>query len=294
MMKNRLITGKTKVYGVIGYPITHSLSPVMFNAAFEHCRLDSVYVAFPMSEKKIRVAWQGLGELSIQGLNVTSPLKEVVHSLCTSLTEAANIVGAVNTVAFGPEGAIGHNTDGSGFLRSLIEDSGFEPQGARVLMLGAGGAARALAFTLATAGVEQLFILNRTFGRAWTLSQETMLKAGRAVTADRLNQEQLLRYLGMSDLLINTIPRHQLAESELVSWIQQAGSIKPRLVADLNYGIEPTALLSAARDNGCAVMDGLGMLVYQGAAAFEWWTGREAPVDVMRQAAESHLALNVE
>ncbi|MGB9826408.1 MAG: shikimate dehydrogenase family protein, partial [Desulfofundulus sp.] len=167
---SELISGRTRVCGLFGFPVEHSFSPAMHNAAFRHLGLDFVYVAFPVPPRELGAAVTAIRALNLAGVNVTVPHKEKVILYLDELTDGARLAGAVNTIV--PQGGrlVGHNTDGAGFLRFLTDDIGLDPAGKSVFILGAGGAARALAVYLALNGVEQLLVANRTLSRAAELA----------------------------------------------------------------------------------------------------------------------------
>lgn len=287
----RDLTGASSVVGIIGRPVAHSLSPLMHNRAFAHLGLDWVYVPFEVEEDALGRAIAGLKALSVRGVNVTIPYKTAVMPFVDRLAPAASAVGAVNTIINRRGVLVGDNTDGIGFVRSLTDEANLDPAGARVLMLGAGGAARAIAVELARHGAEHIVIANRTEARARELA-EVVERHGAAVTALDLEPGRLGPELERADLLVQTTPLGLAGNTDTGQGEVQAEDTRlpvdadllrpPLLVADIVYTPIETPLLKAAGKNGCPVLHGWGMLLYQGVEAFERWTETEAPVDVMR------------
>jgi len=273
-----------KVYGVIGNPIEHSLSPVMHNAAFEALGLDAIYLAFKVAEHDLGDAIRGAKSLGIAGLNVTIPLKEKALAFVEA-DDIASRIGAINTIDFTSETPTGYNTDGIGALTVLKERVG-EIKGKEVLILGAGGAARAIAFYLDTEGA-RLTIANRTEDRAAMLASSLH-------NADfiSLSEEELKRHIKDADILINTtsVGMYPRADATLVN----AGMMHSRLVVfDIVYNPAETKLLREAKKAGVqTIIEGVKMLVYQGAASFRIWTGMEPPVEVMEAAVRKALSLS--
>jgi len=289
MMAEHMMS-QTTVVGVMGYPIGHSLSPIMHNAAYAAMGLPWVYVPFAAPPAALATALAGLGALGVRGVNVTIPHKQAVIPFMAELTPAAAAVGSVNTVAITPAGLCGHSTDGHGFLRGLTE-RGFPVQGARAVVLGAGGAARAAVGALAGAGVAALTIVARTPARAADLPAlaqrlapahiETALASWDDVgVRDLLAQAHLL----VNATSIGMTPQHSDEAPVPADWLHPA-----LWVYDLVYTPRRTALLRAAAARGCPVIDGVAMLVYQGAEAIAFWSGRPAPVTIMEAALAPYL-----
>jgi len=273
-----------KVYGVIGDPIEHSLSPVMHNAAFEALGLDAIYLAFRVAEHELGDAIRGAKSLGIAGLNVTIPLKEKALAFVDA-DDVATRIGAINTIAFTSGTPTGYNTDGIGALTVLKERVG-EMRGKEVLILGAGGAARAIAFYLDAEGA-RLTIANRSEDRAAMLASSLH-------NADfiSLREEELKRHIRDADILINTTPvgMYPRADATLVN----ARMMHPELVVfDIVYNPAETKLLREAKKAGVqTIIEGVKMLVYQGAASFRIWTGMKPPVEVMESAVRKALSLS--
>ena len=281
-----VVSGKTKVYAVIGDPIEHSLSPAMQNAAFDACKLDSVFLAFKVKSAEVGYAISGTRALSIQGLNVTMPHKNAVIGFLDEVDQTAQLLDAVNTVKNENGKLCGFNTDGAGALAALNEN-GVEPKGKKVVLLGAGGAARAVAFALAREA-DELSILNRTLVSAAELADLLKQEFDANVIAYALSPLAVKANVAEADLLINatSVGMKPNAGQTLVApeWL------KPDLaVMDIVYDPIETKLAKDAKAAGAKVVSGVEMLVYQGAASFEIWTGCKAPVEVMRRAALHQL-----
>ena len=269
----------TRLAAVIGSPVRHSLSPAMHNAAFAELGLDWVYVACEVAPGSVGAAFAGARALGLGGLSVTIPHKAAALAEVDELTPTARAVGAVNTVVPRGDGRLlGENTDGPGFLASLA-DEGFLPAGRHCAVIGAGGAARAVVHALGGAGVAAVVVVNRSTDRA----EETAALAGSAgrvgVAAD----------VKQADLVVNATPLG-LAGGEVTQLPVSADLLGDgQLVVDLVPNPAVTPLMRAARERGARVAGGVGMLVHQGALAFELWTGRPAPLGVMRAAAVQAL-----
>ncbi|WP_258359266.1 shikimate dehydrogenase [Moorella sulfitireducens (nom. illeg.)] len=273
------VKSTTGLVALIGYPVGHSLSPLMQNAAFASAGLDLVYLAFAVAPPDLPAALAGLKALGFMGANVTVPHKEAVIKYLDAVEPIAARIGAVNTIVNKDGRLTGYNTDAGGFLRSLRE-AGFDPAGKQAVILGAGGAARAVAFALAGAGCAALTIANRTLEKAGCLAAElTGLKV--PVGACNLQEEELRPRIEGADLVVNATSAGMAPAVEAVplpaAWLNSR-----QWVYDLVYNPLETKFLRQARQRGCRVISGLGMLLYQGAAAFTLWTGKTAPVEVMR------------
>lgn len=263
----------TRLAAVIGFPVRHSLSPAMHNAAFGELGLDWVYVAFEVAPGGVEAAFAGVRALGFGGLSVTIPHKSAALEAVDEVSDAARAVGAVNTVVPTAGGRLrGDNTDGAGFLAALT-DEGFDPTGRICAVLGAGGAARAAVHALAGAGAAEVAVINRTPARAETTAALAGATGRVGSPADVVH----------ADLVVNATPLGLAGSQELP--IDPELLREGQLVVDLVPNPAVTPLMRAARERGAGVAGGLGMLVHQGALAFELWTGRPAPVGVMRDAA---------
>ncbi len=277
---------KLRLFALIGDPVEQSLSPAMHNAAFRALGLDYAYVALRVPKRFLADAVGGIRALDIAGFNITTPHKISIIGLLDELDESASLVGAVNTVKNEREKLIGFNTDGAGALRSLEEKIGTVKE-KEVVLLGAGGAARAIAFSLARAGA-RLTIANRTVPRARALASTIKQKLGVDVKVISLNRAELTGNLKNADILINAtlVGMYPKADQTLVtSSMMHRGLV----VYDIVYEPLRTRLLREARQAGGRTIDGLNMLVHQGALAFEIWTDERAPIKVMEAAAKREL-----
>jgi shikimate dehydrogenase len=287
-----MIKPGTKLCGVIGDPVLHTLSPAMHNAAIAELGIDYAYLAFHVKTPGLGAAVEGIRALGIRGLNVTIPHKVAVAQFLDELDPLARDIGAVNTIV-NDEGKLkGYNTDAAGFLQSL-QATGFELKGKKVVLLGAGGAARAMGFALAQAGSE-ITILNRkrTLSQAMVLSANLERISSSEVTALELNTVNLKAVLAEADLLVNATSAGMEPDAEETP--VPTDLLKPGMtVFDVVYAPLETRLLREAASKGCQVVSGLEMLVRQAALAFKLWTGEDAPLEVMREAAMSSLVPNV-
>jgi shikimate dehydrogenase len=269
------VTGaRTRVAGIVGWPVEHSLSPAMHNAAFAALGLDWTYVAFPVRPDVAEQAIAGLAAAGVAGLNATIPHKRAALAVASSASEAALRIGAANTlVPDGDGGFRADNTDGEGFLRALDEQAPLDLAGAEALVIGAGGAARAVVHALRSRGA-RVRVANRTTARAAELGDPVPFAP-----------RELEAAAGRAALVVNatSLGLHgDAAPPEL----PLAGIGPGQAVADVVYRPGGTPWLAAARDRGARTVDGLGMLLHQGAAAFAQWTGREPPLAAMRAALE--------
>ena len=278
-----------KYVGLIGYPLGHSVSPPMQQAAFDHYQLDVCYEVWETEPSQFDALAGRLRQPSTLGANVTVPYKETVMPLVDDLDEFAHQIGAVNTIVHREGKLSGHNTDADGFLKALRELGGFGPAGKRVVLLGAGGVAKAASFALANAGVKSLAITDVIGERAQALASSLSL-LGMEVNVLDGESESLEAALWKCDLVVNCTPlgmKHGATEGQ--SPLEAKLIPKEALIYDVVYNPIETPLILAAKKAGARTLGGLAMLVYQGAAAFELWTGREAPVDIMYEAAKRGL-----
>ncbi len=278
------VSGRTKVYALIGCPVEHSLSPTIHNAAFQHLGLDYIYVAFNVQAEGLRDAILGVRSLGICGLNVTMPHKISIVKHLDELDETVKRIGSVNTVLNRDGKLIGYTTDGIGALNAL-RHAGIDPSNKKIVILGAGGASRSISFTLAECARE-LVILNRTLEKAESLLDDMLrLSGGKAdVRAKQLNDENLRVELDNADILINATSVG-MKPNDASTLVKRDLLHRNLIVFDIVYDPPETRLLRDARSVGARTVDGLSMLVHQGAASFEIWTGMKAPVEVMMEAA---------
>lgn len=262
-------------YAIIGDPVTHSLSPAMHNAGFKAVGLDAQYHRIPVKMSELKEGLQFLKDNNYNGWNVTYPLKEAIIPFLDHVSSAALAIGAVNTVKAVDGLLYGHNTDGEGFLQSLLT-KGHSLKGKNIVILGAGGAAKAIAVTLA-AHQAVLTILNRNESKAKVLAEKIRELGGKASWGE-LNSDKWLQEV---DVLIQTTPIGMKGEKFPFSL---EGIALSSLVVDLIYHPARTPFLEEAELRGCATMNGLEMLLYQGVLAWEYWLNSEAPISVMHRA----------
>lgn len=275
-----MISGKTKIYGIFGHPVEHTFSPGMHNSAFKKLGMDSCYVPFAVPPENLEDAVRAVIPLGLRGLNVTVPHKERVLAFLDELSEEARLIGAVNTIEVRKGRLIGHNTDGRGFLRSLREHGGLEPKGKKFLFIGSGGAARAVSFSLALAGAALIVFRDPDDRKASLLANDIREKTG--VPALAIGQERLPEHTADADCLINASPLGLKRKDSLP--LPEDLIKSSHLVCDLVYNPPETAFLKVAKKRRAKRLSGLGMLLYQGVIAFEIWTGKKAPVLVMKNA----------
>lgn len=275
-----MISGTTSVFGIFGHPVEHTFSPGMHNAAFAKIKRDACYVPFAVAPADLERAVRAIVPLGIRGLNVTIPHKETIIPFLDDLTDDARMIGAVNTIEVARGRLTGHNTDGRGFLRSLREETGFRPKGKTVLMVGSGGAARAVGFSLALSGAQTILLCDLDAVKAKRLGRDIENKTAARVKV--VNPEDLEKTGQAADCVINATPLGLKPGDPLP--VPRHVIRKDRLICDLIYNPIRTPLLKAARAAGADALSGIGMLLYQGVIAFEIWTGGKAPVDVMRSA----------
>jgi shikimate dehydrogenase len=278
------ISGSTRIVAVMGHPVGHTLSPAMQNAAFRALDMDWIYVAFDVAPEGLAEALHGCAALGMRGANVTVSLKEVAASVVDRLGPSATRLGSVNTIEFTEDGLVGHSTDGVGVLRSLKEDLGIDPAGKDVVVLGAGGAAAAIVHAVLEAGARSVTIANRTFERGKRLRESVLETAGADAPLEAVPLTDLDRWEHNVDLVVNATYLGWKPDDPMP--VPESFLRDGMAVLDTCYNPDGTPLLEAARRKGLPCADGIGMLVHQGAAGFEIWTGRQAPVDVMRNALE--------
>ncbi len=269
--------------GIIGHPIGHSISPVFQQAALDAIAFDGVYQPWDVDPSDVGEFVAGLRAPGTLGINVTVPHKEAVIPFLDEVDDWASTAGAVNTIVNRDGRLTGHNTDGIGFLRALREGADFDPRGKDVLVLGAGGSARGVVYALARAGVAQMFIANRTLERAERLAS---LSIDSGVAAEGIELSQAADAATEVALIVNCTSMGMVHGPDETGTPLSAADIPATvLVNDLVYNPPETPLLREAAQAGAATLGGIQMLVYQGAASFEMWTGQPAPVPVMLEAA---------
>ena len=283
------VTGYTKVLGIFGYPVGHTLSPLMQNAAIEASGLPYIYVPFEVSPENLESAINGIRSLGIVGVNITVPHKEKVLPFLDEITEEASLIGSVNTIENKNGRLIGHNTDSRGYIRSLREDAGFDPKGKRALIIGAGGAARGIAFGLFLEGVSEIIIANRTIEKAEEIKVNYAEKYRRKhiqIKTAPLSYLKDPQILFSVDLIVNTTSMGLEGGAPYVDFASTSPHV---LISDISYKPPVTQFLKKAQEAGRKTLGGLGMLVYQGAISLEIWTGQKAPVEVMKNSLRAFL-----
>ncbi len=274
------IKGSTKVFGLIGDPVEHSLSPEMHNAAFQKLNLNNIYLAFKVIPQDLARAVEGIRALNIQGVNVTAPHKESVLPFLNELSEECSIVGAVNTVKNHHGKLTGDNTDGAGFVTYLKEELKLDLRGKNAVLVGIGGAAKSIAYNLCKEGVEKLVIANRTLEKAEQFAALLHEKTKRKAFGIPLENNILNASIKKCDLLIYTLPGDIIQQGKLP--FDPALIPLEALLIDLRYYPQKTALMKAAEERGVLTRNGLGMLLHQGILAFNIFTAQKPPVDVMK------------
>jgi len=278
-----------QLFGILGFPVAHTRSPAMHNAAFQALGLDAVYVGFEVPPERLGDAVRGLSALGVRGANVTVPHKSAVMAWLDDVTPEARAVGAVNTLVRDGERWLGHNTDAPGLTRSL-EEAGVELSGARVVVLGAGGAARASVVGLAQRGAREIVIAARRSKQSAELATDLAAVCGACkLCATSFDPAALDAAFSQASLLVQSTSATLSPElsTRFAASLPLAALPSNASVIDLVYRPRETAVLAAARALGLACVDGLGMLLHQGALAFELWTGRPAPLPVMRATLEA-------
>lgn len=279
-----MINGKTGITGVFGYPVEHTLSPIIHNAAFEYLGLNYVYLPFLVKPEDIKPALVSIKALGICGVNLTIPHKETCIPYLDSIDDDARVIGAVNTIKLEKDKLKGYNTDAEGFILSLKNETSFKkPGGKTVFILGAGGASRAIVYALAKEKVARIIVANRTIDRAKKLIREMNQKFPLCkMESVAVNEKSVERYLQESDLLVNaTSVGLKYGDGMLinVNFLH-----KDLLFYDLIYSPFGTKLLIEARKRKLEAVDGLGMLIYQAILSFQIWTGKKPPVKIIRNA----------
>lgn len=276
------ITGRTRLAGIFGYPIEHTLSPAIHNDAFERLGIDACYLPFAVEPKNLRGALQSLIPLGFLGVNLTVPHKEAAIRWLGAISEEAELIGAVNTVVVKEGELIGYNTDSTGFLNAVRNELHFKPEGKDVLIIGAGGSARAVIGALAPHRVRSILIANRTFARAQRLSQEFHRRFPKVPIAPiPLSRKTLEKRVGEVDLVVQTTSAGVTEGLPIeFSW---KGAKRSTVAFDLVYRPAETPFLKGARSAGLRGSNGLGMLLYQAAASFKLWTNRQMPIASIRK-----------
>jgi len=287
----QLITGTTKVLGVIGDPIEHSLSPVMHNAAIDRLGLDYVYLPFPVKSADLEKAIAGFAAIGLVGFSVTIPHKQAIVPLLSEVSSVAQVIGAVNTVWRTDAGWIGTNTDVTGFIAPL-KAYNWDWSQTMPVILGYGGAARAVVVGLAELGCTSIHVAGRSLQKLIQFHQ-SWANTPLAAKLHMHRWEQLPELLSHTDLVVNTTPvgMSPHVDRSPIDAAAMQGLKENAIAYDLIYTPSPTQFLRQAKQQSAITIDGLEMLVQQGAAAWELWLGQTPPVEVMRQSLQKHLGL---
>jgi len=279
----------TQRLGIIGYPIGHSISPIFQQAGLDHLGIDATYEKWEVTPEGVGDFVAGLRAPGTLGINITVPHKQAVIPFLDEVDEWATAAGAVNTIVNHDGHLTGHNTDGPGFLRALLVETGYDPSRTRALILGAGGAARGILLALIRGGVDSLVIANRTLERAETLAQLSS-DNGVGSEAISLSGDALTEAAASANLIVNcTSMGMSHGPDEHGSPISAAQIPATAIVNDVVYTPLLTPILKEAAAAGATALGGLPMLVYQGVLSFQMWTGVDAPVDVMLAAATAEM-----
>lgn len=282
------IDGKTKVTGVFGYPVEHSLSPLFHNAAFARLGLNFVYLPFAVKPGELKMAVKSIRSLNMVGVNVTIPHKEKVLPYLDQIFPEAKAIGAVNTIHNKEGKLIGYNTDGDGFIESLKKQGGFDPKNKSVFLLGAGGAAYAISFALIKSGIKKLVLVNRTYSKGKALLEHLreIFQYKCQLSLVEFEERNSSFIMNEIDLLINATSIGMHSGDPLLITPE---ILPPNIfIYDVVYN-RKTPLLKLAEEKKLTSLGGLDMLVYQGALSFEIWTGQKAPVKIMKEALMEEL-----
>jgi len=279
------LSGHTKPFAVIGHPIGHTLSPVMHNASMEELGFDGIYLALDIHPDELMEVLPSMAKMGFAGVNLTVPHKEIAFRGLDKLDESAKLLGAANTVEFTPDGMIGHNTDGYGFLMALEEAFGKRVEGDAVFVLGCGGAGRAVALMAAKEGAKSLVLADIDAGRVQRLEDEIKSLAPNVVIRQALDDAMKVDLCRECDLVVQASPVGMKQDDP--SLLPAAAFRAGQRAFDLIYMYPETAILTTAREAGAQIANGLGMLLHQGARAFEIWTGVKPSVPAMRESLEA-------
>lgn len=281
-----MITGHTKLTGLLGSPVEHSISPMMHNESFRVLGLDYAYLAFDVGEQELEIAVEGLKALKVKGFNLTMPNKNRMCRLCDQLSPAAEIIGAVNTVENRNGELVGHSTDGSGYMLA-VKNAGYEILGKKMTLFGAGGAGTSILVQAALDGVAEISVFNRRtpfFERAEQIIRKLNERTSCKIRLyDYEDASVLRREIGDSAILTNATSVGMAPNLEACI-LKDTSMLHPDLiVSDVIYNPKETKLLKMAKEAGCRTFNGMYMLLYQGAEAFRIWTGQEMPVEHIKQ-----------
>lgn len=278
------LSGHTKPFAVIGHPIGHTLSPVMHNASMEELGFDGIYLALDIHPDALMEVLPSMAKMGFAGVNLTVPHKEIAFRGLDKLDESAQLLGAANTVQFAEDGMIGHNTDGYGFLMALEEAFGKTVKDDAVFVLGCGGAGRAVALMAAKEGAKSLVLADIDAVRVQRLEDEIKALASEVTITQSLDSASNIELCRECDLVVQASPVGMKKDDP--SLLPPEAFRSGQRAFDLIYMYPETAILTTAREAGAQIANGLGMLLHQGARAFEIWTGVKPSVPAMRKALE--------
>jgi shikimate dehydrogenase len=275
-----MITGSTRVFGLLGHPVRHSLSPAMHNELFRRARVDAIYVAFDVSPARAGAVADAIRTLALSGVNLPGPVTERVLPGLDALSESARLAGAVNVVVREEGALVGHNTDGEGYVRALVEEMGVAPQGRRAIVLGAGGTGRAVAAALATHGAVGVHLLNRTEARAERACQALAATfPGTRFSAGPLTAAGFAAHAPAADLVVNCTSGEAVVT---VATLDVRALARGAVWTDANYWMSEPPQLVACAAHGVRIQRGIGMLMHQGALSFGLFTAKTVDADTIR------------
>ncbi len=285
-MEVKRITGHTRLTCLLGSPVSHSVSPAMHNESFEYCGLDYVYLAFDVPPEKFNQAVDGLIIMNARGFNCTMPHKRMMYERADVLSEEAQLIGAVNTVVQENGILTGYNTDGKGYM-TAVKDAGHDILGGKMTLLGAGGAAASIVAQAALDGVAKIDLIARK-GKSWNAVQEVVDRVNKRTVCEVCmyeldDRKQVKKSIGESRILVNA-SSVGMSPHEDGCLVPDETYLYPELiVSDVIYNPRKTRLLRMAEQTGCRTFNGMYMLLYQGAYAFELWTGKQMPVALVKE-----------
>lgn len=275
------VTGKTKLIGVIGNPIEHSISPQIHNTLSRHLGMDLIYIPMKTGKDQLGDAVKGLKAINFTGFNVTIPFKNDIMKYLDGCSEEAALIGAVNTVKNQDGAFYGYNTDAEGFSRSFKMETGTGFEGKTVVILGAGGASRAIAVKAAMEKASKIFILNRSLSNANEITELINRNFGCESASVLINTDESFGILKSSDIIINTTPIGMYPEVDASPVPEFKDYRENQIVYDVIYNPARTKFLEEASRKNCRTLNGFGMLIFQGILAYEIWTGIKVPDDVV-------------
>lgn len=290
VMEGKMITvnTNTKIIGLLGYPLEQSYSPIMQNAALEHCSLNKIYIPIEVLPENLGTVVQSISKMNFDGFNVTIPYKIEIIKYLDEIDEYAKCIGAVNTVTIRKGILKGYNTDGQGFLKSYEKGSESTIEGKIVFVLGSGGASRGICMTLAFNKAKKIYICNRTYEKAIALAKDINNQVKECSIPVPMINKEMEKAVNNSDVLINTTSVGMFPDVDDTPLVKSVLNEK-LIVCDAIYNPKKTRLLREAEEIGCKTVNGLAMLVYQGVESFKLWTGINAPQEIMFKIVDESL-----